>query len=80
MFFQEIAQTQSPTQVTHIWRNHRGQPKGCAMEGPHPRGTALVITVDLRAETTNHRQVVLDKVACAFKKFTLCLIGLISIS
>lgn len=31
--------------VTHIWGNRRGQPSQCAMARPHPRGTALMITV-----------------------------------
>jgi len=35
--------------VTHIWGNRRGQPSLSAMEGPHPRGTAFVITVNLHA-------------------------------
>lgn len=34
--------------VTHIWGNPRGQPNRSAMGGPHPRGTALVITVSPR--------------------------------
>ena len=31
--------------VTHIWGNRKGQPNRSAMEGPHPGGTALRITV-----------------------------------
>lgn len=30
--------------VTHIWGNPRGQPARSAMDRPHPRGSALVIT------------------------------------
>ena len=33
------------TRVTHIWGNRRGQPNRSAMEGPHPGGTAFLITV-----------------------------------
>ena len=35
--------------VTHIWGNRRGQPNRSAMERPHPRGTAFLITVNLHA-------------------------------
>ena len=35
--------------VTHVWGNRRGQPNRSAMEESHPRGTAFMITVDLRA-------------------------------
>ncbi len=31
--------------LTHIWGNRRGQPNRSAMEGPHPGGTAFMITV-----------------------------------
>ncbi len=31
--------------LTHIWGNRRGQPDRSAMEGPHPGGTAFMITV-----------------------------------
>ena len=35
--------------ASSIWGNRRVQPSRCAMERPHPRGTAFVITVDPRA-------------------------------
>ena len=35
--------------VTNIWGNRRGQPNLSAMERPHPRGTAFMITVNLHA-------------------------------
>ena len=31
--------------VTHVWGNRRGQPSRSAMERPHPRETAFMITV-----------------------------------
>ena len=35
--------------VTHVWGYRRGQPIRSAMERPHPRGTAFMITVNLHA-------------------------------
>ena len=37
------------SRVTHVWGNRRGQLIRSAMDKPHPRGTAFLITVNLRA-------------------------------